>query len=323
MSVNSFSVYSQALKKPAFTVHIEPALYVSGSTIYGELELDVKNRLAPGSHQFKVIANQFLRETGTLWVHDRAAQSTFGGVINILFDLKIPEDAPPSFGRKAKFPVVIVPNDPISNGTCIQLKLGWSHAWGRLKVEDKVRKYPWGEYAHVRMELLIPHVDTFPLFTDIPYTIIITTLSAPTKRKENAGPDKNFFPQVPGSASEIDFEMRRFVDMETLYQPSNPEEHVVDIISKAHAPIPPVVVEMSKHTWIPDEDHEGRGRWRQEATFSSSMNLRYTPTFASEEVKIKYTLFLPNTLRLCMPITIGSGTESSIPLGSSAIDLPA
>ncbi len=41
MSVNSLSAYSQALKKPTFTVHIEPALYVSGSTVYGELELDV------------------------------------------------------------------------------------------------------------------------------------------------------------------------------------------------------------------------------------------------------------------------------------------
>lgn len=38
MSVNSLSAYSQALKKPAFTVHIEPALYVSGSIVYGELE---------------------------------------------------------------------------------------------------------------------------------------------------------------------------------------------------------------------------------------------------------------------------------------------
>ncbi|PIL35722.1 hypothetical protein GSI_02452 [Ganoderma sinense ZZ0214-1] len=381
MSVTPLSAYAQALKKPTFTVHIEPALFVSGSTVYGEIELDVnrlqqddtghiyaelqgtiltKNRMAAGSDHFKLIENKFLRETITLWVRERDAHTTFRGVINIPFELKLSEDVPPSFGfesymnnahvryavevvgvgsapsavnTRVKFPVVVVPNDPISNGTRTQLKLGWSHAWGRLKAEDKVRKYPWGEYAHVRVELLIPHVDTFPLFTNIPYTIVITTLSAPTKRKGNAGPHKNLFPQVPRSASEIDFEMRRFVEMETPYQPSNPEEHVVDIISKAHAPIPPVTVEIGKHTWIPEEGHDDRGRWRQEATFSSNMNLRYTPTFVTEEVKIKYSLFLrvefsgsANTIRLCMPITIGSGIESSISLGSSiqgTIDLPS
>ena len=161
----------------------------------------------------------------------------------------------------------------------------------------------------------MPHVDTFPLFTDIPYTIIITTLSAPTKRKENAGPDKNLFPQVPRSASEIDFEMRRFVEMETPYQPSNPEEHVVDIISKAHAPIPPVVVEMSKHTWIPEEIHEGHGRWRQEATFSSSMNLRYTPTFVSDEVKIQVRprYSPPDTLSSLLMLHVHSLSVHAIP----------
>ena len=40
MSVSSFSAYSQHFKKPAFTVHIPPTLYVAGSTVTGELELD-------------------------------------------------------------------------------------------------------------------------------------------------------------------------------------------------------------------------------------------------------------------------------------------
>lgn len=163
---------------PSLRRAVCPELYIPGSTFDGHTGR--KNRIAPGSQQFKLTANQFLRETETLWVGERAAQATFGGVINIPFKLKIPEDAPPSFGfesymnnahvryavevvgvksitdaisRKAKFPVVVVPIDPISNGTRMQLKLGWSHTWGRLKVEDKVRKYPWGEYAHVRMEV--------------------------------------------------------------------------------------------------------------------------------------------------------------------------
>ncbi|KAI1797266.1 hypothetical protein LXA43DRAFT_969255 [Ganoderma leucocontextum] len=367
ISVNSLSAYSQALKKPAFTVYIQPALYLELDVnrlreddmehIYAELQGTILTEAFyfisyfwPGSDQFQVIANEFLRETVTLWVRERAARPASGDVMNIPFELKLPEDAPPSFGfesymnnahvryavevvgvgsatfavnSRTKFPVVVVPNDPVCNGTRAQLKLGWPNAWGRLKIEDKVRKYPWGEYSHVRMErvhlAVSPHVDTFPLFTDIPYTIVITTLFAPTRRKDNAGPDKSLFPQVPRSACVV------FVEMETPYQPSNPEEHVVDIISKAHAPIPPVKVEFGEHTWIPEEEREDRGRWRQEATFSSSMNLRYTPTFVTEEVKVKYTLFLrvefsgsANALRLCMPIPLALASSAPTPSAGRA-----
>ena len=135
--------------------------------------------------------------------------------------------------------------------------------------------------------MLVPHVDTFPLFTDIPYTIVITTLSASVKRKDNAPPEKGLFPYAPRNPSELDFELRRFVDMETAYQPANPEEPVVDIISKAHAPVPPIEVEVGEYVWIQDEKKKDRGRWTQEVRYHSSMNLRYTPTFLTEEIKIK------------------------------------
>ena len=221
--------------------------------------------------------------------------------------------------RSVKFPIVVVSNDPIGSGTRAQLKLGWPNEWGRLKVENGIRKYPWGDYAHAKMEvrppalsclnvaqpslsallqLLVPHMPTFPLFTYIPYSIIITTLSAPVTRKGNEGPEKNLYPPIPCSASELDFEMRRWVDMETPYKPSNPEEHVVDIISKAHTPIPPVEVEMGNYEWVPDQERPDRGRWRREVTFHSHMNLRYTPTFLTEEIKIKVCrIRLPHILR--------------------------
>lgn len=134
----------------------------------------------------------------------------------------------------------------------------------------------------------MPHLDTFPLFTPIPYSIIVTTISAPLKRKSTAQPQKDLFPPVPRSASEIDFDLRRHVDVQTPYFPSNPEEHVADIISKAHTPVPPVDVEITDYMWIPEEGaKEDRGCWMQEATFSSSMILRFTPTFLTEEIKTK------------------------------------
>ena len=107
------------------------------------------------------------------------------------------------------------------------------------------------------------------------------------KRKGNATPDRSLYPCAPRNPSEIDFELRRFVDMKTPYEPSNPEEYVTDIISKAHAPIPPVDVEVGEYVWLPDGQKADRGRWSQEVSFHSYINLRFTPTFLTEELKIK------------------------------------
>ncbi|KAI0711963.1 hypothetical protein C8T65DRAFT_647163 [Cerioporus squamosus] len=379
-STTSQSAYSLAMRKTAFHLTLPPTIYVSGGTVMGEVELDyeaaldddiervyvelqgtikTKNRMGADAEQFKIDTNEFLRKPLTLWRRDRSTPPTDGSTIILPFELKLPEDAPPSFqfesymnnayvryavevtgvrnttfavDRTVKSPVVVVQPDPIGSAVRAQLKLGWSDTWGRLKAESDMRKYPWGDYAHAKLELLVPHVDTFPLFSDIPYTIVVTTTTAPMKRKGNAVPEKNLYPSAPRNPSEIDFELRRFVDMQTPYQPSNPEEHVADIISKAHAPTPPVDVEVGNYVWLPDGQKTDRGRWSQEVSFHSVMNLRFTPTFLTEELKIKYTLFLRmefpglgNVLRIELPINIGSGVESSFPLADSprTIELPS
>ncbi|KAH9856559.1 hypothetical protein C2E23DRAFT_446511 [Lenzites betulinus] len=312
---------------------------------------------------FKVDTNDFLRKAVAVWSKARSAPPQGDHILRLPFSVHLPEDAPPSFGfetfmnnayvryavvvtgartgtfavdRTIRVPVAVAAPDPLGAALRSELKLGWQGDWGRITAQERMRKMPWGEYATAKMELLVPHLDTFPLFTPVPYSIIITTTSAPVKRKGNAPPPPDLFPLVPRSASEIDFDLRRFVDLQTPYFPSNPEEHVADVISKAHAPSPPVEVEITDYMWIPAEGgKEDKGCWMQEATFSSSMILRCTPTFLTEEIKIKYLLQLKvdfpglgNTLRVELPIQIGSGLETSMPFDQRAlaplmIDLPS
>ncbi|TFK93957.1 hypothetical protein K466DRAFT_642486 [Polyporus arcularius HHB13444] len=378
-SITTQSAYSLAMRKPALHLTVPATIYVAGGSVMGEVELNhelaleddiervyvelqgtikTKNRMGPDVEQFQVESNDFLRKTLTLWRRDRSEPPADGGPIILPFELKLPEDAPPSFqfesymnnayvryavevtgvrnttfavDRTFKSPIVVVQPDPIGSAIRAELKLGWSGTWGRLKSECNMRKYPWGEYAHAKLELLVPHVDTFPLFSDIPYTIVVTTTTAPMKRKGDAAPEKSLYPSAPRNPSELDFELRRFVDMKTPYQPSNPEEHVIDIISKAHAPTPPVEVEVGNYHWLPDGQKTDRGRWSQEVSFHSVMNFRFTPTFLTEELKIKYTLILRmefpglgNVLRVELPINIGSGVESSFPSADSprTVELP-
>ncbi|KAI0649354.1 hypothetical protein C8Q79DRAFT_904619 [Trametes meyenii] len=304
--------------------------------------------------RFKVVTNDFLRKTSTVWTRARSTAPPEGDrILRIPFSMPLPDGVPPSFGfesymnvayvryaievigtrtgtfavdRTIKVPIMVVAPDPLGVALRTELKLGWQGDWGRIKAEQKIRKMPWGDYSTVRMELLVPHLDSFPLFTPVPYSIVITTISAPTKRKGLEHPQKDIFPPIPRSASEIDFDLRRQVDLQTPYFPSNPEEHVIDIISKAHAPVPPVDVEITDYMWIPEAGKEDKGCWMQEATFSSSLILRYTPTFLTEEIKTKYTLYLKvdfpgmgNTLRIEFPINIGSGVDAPVVVEERAV----
>ena len=130
------------------------------------------------------------------------------------------------------------------------------------------------------------------MFTDIPYTIIITTLSAPLKRKDNAPPERDLFPFAPRAPSGLDFELHRFVDMPTAYEPSNPEERVVEILSKTAPQAPHVEVDVGPYEWIADQGKLDRGRWMHEVTFHSAMNLRFTPTFSTDDIKIKVCIHI-------------------------------
>lgn len=124
--------------------------------------------MAAGSDQSEVIANELLGETVVVWVGERAAHTTVGDVINVPFELILSADVPPSFGfgsymdiahmryvvelikvrpapsainTRDKFHIcVVVSSNLVGNETRAQ-----SHAWGRLKAEDKVPNYPWGE----------------------------------------------------------------------------------------------------------------------------------------------------------------------------------
>ena len=117
--------------------------------------------------------------------------------------------------------------------------------------------------------------------------------------KETPGPpppplEKDQYPPTIRDASYLSCELRRAVDMNVTYMMSNPEEHVADFIAN-EMPIPsaaPVDAEIGPRVWVADGEVEGRGRWVQETTFRSSMYLRYTPSFLTEQIKVKVSVSL-------------------------------
>ena len=132
------------------------------------------------AEQFQIETSDFLRKGLTLWRRDRSLPPTDGRTVVLPFELRLPEDAPPSFqfesymnnayiryavevtavrtgtfavDRTVKTPLVVLQPDPIGSSIRAQLKLGWQETWGRLKVESDMRKYPWGDYAHAKLEV--------------------------------------------------------------------------------------------------------------------------------------------------------------------------
>ncbi|OBZ65614.1 hypothetical protein A0H81_14404 [Grifola frondosa] len=232
--------------------------------------------------------------------------------------------------RIIKRPLAVVQPDPRGAELRLELHAGWRGEWGRRNQEEKIRKGIWGDYSTVKAELWIPHMDTLPLFVPIPFTVKVTSITAPTKLKDTH-PEEPIFPTIPQTASEIELELRRTISLTARNVSSDAEEIVAELLTSV--PNHAAVVEMAEKIWIPKGD-DGKGTWVQETKFHSTMTLRCPPTFKLETLCVNYYLHLKvpfpgigNSLRANLPITISSGVASMVdralhPDTPPTLDLP-
>ncbi|KAF9812839.1 hypothetical protein IEO21_05939 [Rhodonia placenta] len=145
-----------------------------------------------------------VRQDCSLWTRGSAYPPAGSHTLTIPFQFELPHDMPPSFSyehrgvtgsvlytvsavgsragifqpnRRSTYDLEVVPADP--NGSMIAdgLRNGWQGEWTKRRTVDRIRKGFWGEYANVEMEFRYPSMTTFPLHTDIPFSVTITTLS--------------------------------------------------------------------------------------------------------------------------------------------------
>ena len=133
------------------------------------------------------------------------------------------------------------------------------------------------------MQLTLPKVTVFPLFTRIPYELHIVTYTRRMKfnpLKEN--PDLELFPRPPSQATEIECHLRKHVWLRAKGVEAENKEFVGNLGGLGRSStVQHVDVTLLPREWVPDQRRDGAGRWKQEVTLRSFIVFRCSPTFSS------------------------------------------
>ncbi|KAL1944374.1 hypothetical protein VTO73DRAFT_3559 [Trametes versicolor] len=309
-----------------------------------------------------------VRDDASLWCRGGAYPPPGSDVLRIPFRLQLPPYIPPSFqhseraregsvrysvtavgvrpgifqfNRRICVPMAVVPFD--AAGVAVRESLtatvasgaevDWKMAWR----EVKIRRGLWGDKSTVDVQLLLPNIAIFPLFTPIPFIIKVKTVSAPiTHEKANALPaDKPAFPPVPETYEQVTFKLHSHmrISVRSMYT----DHASADVAVFARAASSQFLTDVPPREWVPldrpgekgTEPGEAMGMWVQHATFKSSFSLACPPTFVVESLQCEYMLQLKvpfpgigNNVNIAVPVVISSGLNAPIAPGSGDASRP-
>lgn len=192
------------------------------------------------------------------------------------------------------------------------------------------------------MQLLFPDTPVFPLFTDIPFIINVTTTTALLSRsKADAHPEnKPIFPAPPAMHTEVNFRLSRIMRIRAQRYGSESVDDVAYFLGANTDPSQVAVeTDLPPKEWVivqPGGGGEEKGVWIQRARFQTSVRFSLPPTFLALTVEClvrlasfssfdtpltirQYMLDLHipfpgigNDLRMNVPVTIVSGIDAPL-----------
>ncbi|OSX61251.1 hypothetical protein POSPLADRAFT_1047487 [Postia placenta MAD-698-R-SB12] len=241
-----------------------------------------------------------VRRSRSLWTRGSAYPPAGSHTLTTPFQFELPHDMPPSFSyehrgvtgsvrytvsavgsragifqpnRRSTYELEVVPADPNGSMIADALRSGWQGEWTKRRTVDRIRKGFWGEYANIEMEFCYPSMTTFPLHTDIPFSVTITTLS-----KTCTPGDSKVWPVPPSSPHQVRFELRNKVDIRA-HRLHRSHERSPASLGGMHYSRGNVDVETLPREWVATGSGSGGGKWRQTVTFKTAFQLRCPPTF--------------------------------------------
>ncbi|RPD67561.1 hypothetical protein L226DRAFT_566250 [Lentinus tigrinus ALCF2SS1-7] len=313
------------------------------------------------------------RVDSTLWSKGAAYPPAGSDVLRVPFSVPLPEQLPPSFhmhvfaakgdiryslsavgvrkgllnlNRRHVVPLAVLPRDELG----AQLKAEHAtHGWKAFQKEDRIRKGFWGDYSKVHVELSLPSIPVLPLFSDIPFTIRITTTTPPASRsKADASPsDKPLFPPVPLLPNGIQFSLLRKVRLRAKMFTDRSSKDVAVFLGEKKSGQPygcagPVETVPPVKEWVEvgsalvqdekakeegkEAGSDAKGSWVQRAVFHSTFRLDCPPTFAVHNIECSHQLVVKvpfpgigNDLKLEVPVTVTSGIDKPLPRDSQSV----
>ncbi|KAI1791033.1 hypothetical protein LXA43DRAFT_1013091 [Ganoderma leucocontextum] len=266
---------------------------------------------------------ELAHDDASVWTRSGPYPPPGSNTIRVPFRFIIPERIPPSFsywtifqGAHVRYSVAAV---GVRNGalTVNKRHVGSaikdayaSHGWKTFTKEDKIRKGLWGAYSKVHVELALPDIQSLPLFSDIPYTITVTTMTAPLEhgKAHERSSEKEIFPPVPHDPHEMEFALHRLVKFTAKIVPGLASEDVATFLGgkvELKRPQVPVTTDFPAKQWVSSHDasddakhhphHDGgrkilMGSWVQRGTYRSTFRLNCPPTFTVDNIDSSYTL---------------------------------
>nr|VWO99828.1 Structural maintenance of chromosomes protein [Ganoderma boninense] len=322
----------------------------------------------------------------SLWTRGGAYPNPGTDVLRLPFRFVLPADAlPPSFkfqsswqwahvkysvcavgarkgrltpNRRHRVPFPVLPIDEA--GTSVR-QAAATDGWQRLEKEESIRRRGlWGDYSKVKVELALPDIPVLPLFSDIPYTITVTTTGPPlAHEKADTDKGKGSFPPLPRDPHELEFELQQRLQLRAGVfngKEGRASSTVATILGgkkeKSKRAQVAVDVELPEREWAPahaslvadDKEkgkekasvhEEGKGSWVQRVAFRSTFRLNCPPAFAVKNIECNYVLVvrvpfpgIGNSLKLEIPVTVTSGIDKPLAQSSTAendppiLDLP-
>ncbi|PSR74839.1 hypothetical protein PHLCEN_2v9553 [Hermanssonia centrifuga] len=302
---------------------------------------------------------ELVRDTVSVWRHGGAYPPPGTHILKLPFHFTLPSNLLPScefsgyrkegtvgysievvgarsgfrFDKRTLCPMPVLPADPRGAELSRELRAGWTGDWRTVEFARKIRRGIWGDYSHVKMALVIPSLDVLPIFTPIPFTLNVVTVSKPMKREETPE-GESVFPAPPLTPKGAEFRLERNVYVRTHNWATTSDGNPVAVLGGL-APTAPnpkfydhVQVEGMEKVWLPalGDEKKQKGSWKQEVTFRSTFMLTCPPSFESPSMVVTYVMQLKvgfpgigNDLEGRFPIRIVSSMQ---PPGAGAWDGP-
>ncbi|KAF7362362.1 Arrestin-N domain-containing protein [Mycena venus] len=275
----------------------------------------------------------------SLWERGTAFPDPGSHMLVLPFKFKLPRSLPPSFHlsvlhhkalisytlevvgsrpglfRKDRMIRKVFPVLPAASPEQIlakkSLKKGWEGDWRTTFVERKMRPGIWGDYSHVRAEVKIPDLESFPRATALPLDLSFETRTKPMTR--TAAPvdkhNKPLFPAPPTLSSDVKLFFEREASIYAEPKIGTAIDSFETHCGFGDPESSSVKSTINEAEWIPDPERKDYGVWKRSVRFETSVTLPFAPTFSTETIECKYFLNfavsfpgIGNDLELHVPI---------------------
>ncbi|RPD67563.1 hypothetical protein L226DRAFT_499814 [Lentinus tigrinus ALCF2SS1-7] len=313
---------------------------------------------------------RLVHENQSLWHEGGAYPPAGSDTLRVPFSFKLPDALPPSFrydileesatiryaltavgvrkgllnfNKKYYTPIAVLPRDDV--GAKIREDAQREvRPWKKYEREERIRKGLWGDYAKVKVELSLPDIPVLPLFSAIPYTVYVETTTAPQTRAKAGESSKPIFPPVPASPHQIDFRLRRRLQVRADIHGNISTADIATFLGGKEKERDKAFIEshVPEKEWVPfgrladgkvasktpekasgssgEKLGDAQGVWVQRASFQSTFTLSCPPTFGVQNIQCEYKLALRvpfpgigNDIRLQIPVQVTSGIVTSAP----------